>query len=170
MYRKYFHFYSTFTSKWAAQKQSRPHTFSSILPICINTYGQYTTPTCMYMSKMCIQNITNIFAGCWILCDIRENNCTPNITMFTVDCCYIKTAIFFTCLNILQHVIVACIHALHFIKRKKKEEDEMFQFHHIHTEVFKLVALKLVIDIFHHDNQDFYFLMNSVFFLDWTCW
>ena len=36
------------TSNWAAQKQrlSRPHTFSSILPICINTHGQYTTPTC----------------------------------------------------------------------------------------------------------------------------
>ena len=31
---------------WAAQKQSRPHTLSSILPICINTHGQYTTPTC----------------------------------------------------------------------------------------------------------------------------
>ena len=28
---------------WAAQKQSRSD--SSILPICINTHGQYTTPT-----------------------------------------------------------------------------------------------------------------------------
>ena len=36
------HFTSIFN--WAAQKQSRSQTDSSILPICINTHGQYTTP------------------------------------------------------------------------------------------------------------------------------
>ena len=44
-------------------KQSKPHTFSSILPICINTHGQYTTPTC---TKMCIQNIGDFFFFLWV--------------------------------------------------------------------------------------------------------
>ena len=47
----------TFTSNWAAQKQSRPHTFSNILPICINTHGQYTTRTC----PKCACKISQIF-------------------------------------------------------------------------------------------------------------
>ena len=46
------------TSSWAAQKQSRPHTFSSISPICINTHGQYTTPTC----PKCAYKISQIFS------------------------------------------------------------------------------------------------------------
>ena len=42
-----------------------------------------------YVSKMCIQNIANIFAGfwirsCWILREIRENYCAANISTFTV--------------------------------------------------------------------------------------
>ena len=49
---------------WAAQKQSRSQTDLSILPICINTYGWSIHNS--YVSKMCIQNIANIFAGFWI--------------------------------------------------------------------------------------------------------
>ena len=62
------------TGQHKNKAQSRPHTFSSILPICINTHDQYTTP----VSKMYIQNIANIFVGfwiraCWILREICEN-------------------------------------------------------------------------------------------------
>ena len=42
---------------WAAQKQSRPQTDLSILPICIDTHGQYTTPTC----PKCANKILEIF-------------------------------------------------------------------------------------------------------------
>ena len=42
-----------------------------------------------YVSKMCIQNIANIFVGFWIragwiLRESRENQCTANISTFTV--------------------------------------------------------------------------------------
>ena len=47
-----------FTSNWAAQKQSRPHTCSNILPISINTHGQYTTPMCLNVH---VYKISQIF-------------------------------------------------------------------------------------------------------------
>ena len=52
----------TFTNLYvcnlAAQKQSKSQTDSSILPICINTHGQYTTPTC----PKCAYKISQIFS------------------------------------------------------------------------------------------------------------
>ena len=51
---------------WAAQKQSRSQTDLSIKKLnqfASTTHGQYTT---LYVSKMCIQNIANIFVGFWI--------------------------------------------------------------------------------------------------------
>ena len=47
-----------YVCNWAAQKQSRSQTESSILPICINTHGQYTTPTC----PKCAYKISQIFS------------------------------------------------------------------------------------------------------------
>ena len=44
---------------WAAQKQADLlKTDLSILPICINTHGQYTTPTC----PKCAYKISQIFS------------------------------------------------------------------------------------------------------------
>ena len=48
-----------YVCNWAAQTQSRSQTDSSILPICINTHGQYTTPTC----PKCAYKISQIFRG-----------------------------------------------------------------------------------------------------------
>ena len=45
---------------WAAQKQSKSQTDLSILPICINTHGQYTTPTCT--CPKCAYKISQIFS------------------------------------------------------------------------------------------------------------
>ena len=47
-----------YVCNWAAQKQSKSQTDSSILPICINTHGQYTTPTC----PKCAYKISQIFS------------------------------------------------------------------------------------------------------------
>ena len=49
------------TSNWAAQKQSRPHTFSNILPICINTHGHYTTPKCPKCAYRISQTFSRVF-------------------------------------------------------------------------------------------------------------
>ena len=47
-----------YVCNWAAQKQSSSQTDSSILPICINTHGQYTTSTC----PKCAYKISQIFS------------------------------------------------------------------------------------------------------------
>ena len=50
--------YTSMYTNWAAQKQSKSQTDSSILPICINKHGQYTTPTC----PKCAYKISHIFS------------------------------------------------------------------------------------------------------------
>ena len=49
-----------YVCNWTAQKQSRSQT--DLKPIWINTWSIHNS----YVSKMCIQNIANIFAGFWI--------------------------------------------------------------------------------------------------------
>ena len=46
---------------WAAQKQSRSQTDWSILPIYINTHGQYTTPTCPKCAYKTSQIFSQVF-------------------------------------------------------------------------------------------------------------
>ena len=55
-----------YVCNWAAQKQADLRQTWVYLPICINTHAHPWSIHNSYVSKMCIQNIANIFAGFWI--------------------------------------------------------------------------------------------------------
>ena len=79
----------TFKSNWAAQKPSKLDTFSSILPICINTHGQYIqSPMC----PKCAYKISQIFSRVFefALAEFYAPRIFPLLQYFKLHCLAVK--------------------------------------------------------------------------------